>query len=51
MHLKLATTATAGRVSLLATDGPERFARVGSVFLGEAFAPADVEIVDLGNQR
>jgi glutamate racemase len=36
------------RVSLLATDGPERFARVGSQFLGEPFAPGDVEIVDLG---
>jgi glutamate racemase len=36
------------RISLLATDGPERFARVGSQFLGESFAPGDVEIVDLG---
>ncbi|MDH4166816.1 MAG: glutamate racemase [Gammaproteobacteria bacterium] len=37
----------AGRVTLLATDGPERFARVGAVFLGRPLAPADVEIVDL----
>lgn len=37
----------AGRVELLATDGPERFARVGAVFLGQPLAPADVEIVDL----
>jgi len=44
----LATQATAGRVSLMATDGPERFARVGSQFLGEHFAASDVEIVDLG---
>jgi glutamate racemase len=36
------------RISLLATDGPERFARVGSQFLGNAFTPGDVEIVDLG---
>jgi len=36
-----------GRVSLLATDGPERFARVGATFLGRPIAPADVEIVDL----
>lgn len=36
------------RVSLLATDGAERFARVGSQFLGETFAAGDVEIVDLG---
>jgi glutamate racemase len=31
----------------LATDGAERFARVGSLFLGEALEAADVEIVDL----
>lgn len=37
----------AGRVSLLATDGAERFARVGSTFLGRAIAADDVEIVDL----
>jgi glutamate racemase len=37
----------AGSVTLLATDGPERFARVGAVFLGRPMAPADVEIVDL----
>ena len=36
-----------GRVTLLATDGAERFARVGAVFLGRPLAPADVEIVDL----
>jgi len=36
------------RISLLATDGAERFARIGSRFLGESFAPGDVEIVDLG---
>ena len=46
-QLNLQTTATTGRVSLLATDGLERFAHVGSVFLGEEFAAADVEIVDL----
>lgn len=39
--------ADAGRVTLLATDGPERFARVGAVFLGQPLEPADVEIVDL----
>jgi glutamate racemase len=36
-----------GSVRLLATDGPERFARVGSVFSGEPIAPGDVELVDL----
>jgi glutamate racemase len=36
-----------GSLQLLATDGVERFARVGSQFLGQAIAPADVELVDL----
>lgn len=36
-----------GNVTLLATDGAERFARVGAVFLGRPLQPADVEIVDL----
>ena len=45
---KLLRTRTAGgRLTLLATDGPERFARVGAVFLGRPLAAADVEIVDL----
>jgi glutamate racemase len=33
---------------LMATDGPERFARVGSRFLGQSFAAGQVELVDLG---
>lgn len=37
----------AGSARYLATDGPERFARVGSFFLGESIAPRHVEIVDL----
>lgn len=32
---------------LLATDGPDRFARVGSRFLGEPIEAGDVEVVDL----
>jgi glutamate racemase len=36
-----------GTVRYLATDGPERFARVGSFFLGETLTPSDVEIIDL----
>ena len=36
-----------GDARYLATDGAERFARVGSLFLGERLTPADVEIVDL----
>ena len=44
----LARQSTApGTVRLLATDGAERFARVGGVFLGRALTAADVEIVDL----
>jgi len=35
------------RMSLLATDSPQRFARVGSGFLGETFTPEQVELVDL----
>jgi glutamate racemase len=34
-------------VRFLATDAPERFARVGGVFLGAAIRLADVELVDL----
>jgi len=36
-----------GSVRLLATDGAERFARVGGIFLGRPLVAADVEIVDL----
>ncbi|MET0659895.1 MAG: glutamate racemase [Steroidobacteraceae bacterium] len=34
-------------VRFLATDGAERFARVGSLFLSETISPTRVEIVDL----
>lgn len=50
-HLKeagLATTATGpGTVRLFATDGRERFARVGSRFLNRPITPEEVELVDL----
>ncbi|MGA9852417.1 MAG: glutamate racemase [Gammaproteobacteria bacterium] len=36
-----------GGVHFLATDGAERFARIGSLFMGTAIAAADVELVDL----
>jgi glutamate racemase len=36
-----------GSLSLMATDGAARFARVGSTFLGRPLYPAHVEIVDL----
>jgi glutamate racemase len=36
------------RPVFLATDAPERFARVGEIFLGKQIAPASVELVDIG---
>ncbi|MGD1934909.1 MAG: glutamate racemase [Candidatus Phaeomarinobacter sp.] len=36
-----------GQVRFLATDGPERFARVGKIFFGGDIDEADVEIIDL----
>lgn len=35
------------RIRLLATDGPERFARVGSLFLARPILPEEVELIDL----
>ena len=45
----LATSARSapGDLRLLVTDGGERFACLGSRFLGETFAMSDVEVVDL----
>lgn len=45
----LAGSAPGGRatIELLATDGAERFARVGARFLGRAIASGDVAVVDL----
>lgn len=34
-------------VRFFATDDPERFARVGEIFLGEPLSPSDVTLVDL----
>jgi glutamate racemase len=36
-----------GKLQFLATDGAARFARVGSAFLGQDIAVADVELVDV----
>jgi glutamate racemase len=36
-----------GAITLLATDGVERFARVGARFLGEPIVAADVSLIDL----
>jgi glutamate racemase len=41
------TAAAGGGVRLLATDGRERFARVGSRFLQRPITPEEVELVDL----
>ena len=38
---------TGGAVRFFATDSPERFARVGAIFLNRAVDPATVELVDL----
>jgi glutamate racemase len=46
--LELLTSRTGGgSLTLIATDGPDRFASVGSRFLGQPIAVDDVEIVDL----
>jgi glutamate racemase len=39
--------AAAPATRFLATDGPERFARVGSIFLGRPLTVRDVELVDV----
>jgi glutamate racemase len=43
----LIATERGGATQLLATDSPERFARVGSRFVGESFRADQVELVDL----
>jgi glutamate racemase len=45
---ELLRTGTGTPPRLMATDSPERFARVGSRFLEERFAAEQVELVDLG---
>ena len=45
-HLRR-TAAEPPTLTLLATDGAERFARVGARFLGEEIEAGDIEIVDL----
>jgi glutamate racemase len=45
---RLARAAGAGATTqFLATDGPERFARVGSIFLGRPLTARDIELVDV----
>ena len=38
---------TPGSVRFFATDDPERFAKVGEIFLGQPLSPADITLVDL----
>ena len=38
---------TSGSMTWLATDGAARFARVGSIFLGEELRPESIHIIDL----
>ncbi len=48
----LATASSSeGTLRLLATDGAERFARVGGNFLGHELGAADVEVVDLRSEK
>ena len=43
----LLASARSGHVRLMATDSPERFARVGQRFLGSSIAERDIEGIDL----
>jgi glutamate racemase len=43
----IAASAGAGAVRLLATDAPQRFARIGARFLARPIAPDEVELIDL----
>jgi glutamate racemase len=40
-----------GTLRLMATDSADRFARVGSVFLGEVLTAADIQLIDLAESR
>ena len=44
---QLTRSTRGGVVRLLATDSPERFARVGARFLGSSIAVNSVEAIDL----
>jgi glutamate racemase len=43
----LTAQTTSGSLSLLATEGPDRFARVGGNFLGAVLNRDDIEVVDI----
>ncbi len=46
-HEGLAAKGGAPALSFLATDAPDRFARVGEIFLGQPIDPGAVELIDL----
>lgn len=49
VHRRLATGRTEpGQVRYMATDAPERFARVAGVFVPWTISPAQVELIDIG---
>jgi glutamate racemase len=43
----LASSGSTVSRKFLATDAPDRFARVGEIFFGAAIDPGDVELIDL----
>ena len=43
----IASASDTGHVQFVATDGIERFARVGGSFLGRPIAPAEITLIDL----
>lgn len=45
--LNLQRVGAPGDTHLIATDAPARFSRIGSLFLGEEFAAADIEVADI----
>lgn len=47
-HRRLANPAPAGKVRYMATDAPERFARVAQVFVPWPLDAAEVELIDIG---
>ena len=46
-HNLVTTRARPGMLRLMATDSPERFARVGARFLGSSLAARTIEAIDL----
>ncbi len=51
LQRKLSAVSQASRVSFMATDGRDRFARVAAYFLDRAIAPESVEIIDPAFKR